>query len=91
MGSLAVGLTSPKKMLATASAPLLPAYQASSTAHTLSSQGMVTAVPVSSTTIVCGLAAATWRDQRILIIGQRQVWQIHAFADPLMGEDDGDI
>ena len=59
MGSLALGLTSPKRMLATASAPLLPAYQASRMAETLSTQGMVTAVPVSSTTMVWGLAAAT--------------------------------
>src|SRR5664279_1311133 len=59
MGSLALGFTSPNKMLATASAPLLPAYQTSSTPLTLSIQGMVTAVPVSSTTMVRGLAAAT--------------------------------
>src|SRR5271165_5805574 len=59
MGSLALGFTSPNKMFATASAPLLPAYQTSRTALTLSIHGMVTAVPVSNTTIVLGLAAAT--------------------------------
>src|ERR1700692_2661390 len=60
MGNLALGFTSPKRMLATASAPLLPAYHASSTPLTLSIQGMVTAVPDSITTIVCGFAEATW-------------------------------
>ena len=64
MGSLALGFTSPKKTLATASAPLLPAYQASTTPLTWSSQGIVTAVPVSSTTMVCGFAAATARSAR---------------------------
>ena len=59
MGSLALGFTSPNRILATASAPLLPPYQASSTALTWSIHGMVTAVPVSSTTMVRGFAAAT--------------------------------
>ena len=59
MGSFALGFTLPKRTLATASAPLLPAYQASSTPPTLSIHGISTAVPVSSTTIVRGLAAAT--------------------------------
>ena len=36
-----------------------PGYQASSTPATEDSHGMVTAEPVFSTTIVCGLAAAT--------------------------------
>src|SRR5437016_1689928 len=39
-------------------APLLPAYQASMTAGTRSSHGITTGPPVSSTTMVCGLAAA---------------------------------
>src|ERR1700716_3782951 len=60
MGNLAPGFTSPKRMLATASAPLLPAYHASSTPLTLSIHGMVTAVPDSITTIVRGFAEATW-------------------------------
>src|SRR5580700_1601425 len=59
IGSFALGFTSPLKMFTTASAPLLPPYHASKTAPTLSSHGMVTAVPVSSTTIVFGFAAAT--------------------------------
>src|SRR5208337_871281 len=46
-------------MLAMASAPRIPGYQASSTALTLSIQGMVTGPPVSKTTMVCGFAAAT--------------------------------
>ena len=33
---------------------------------------MVTGPPVSSTTIVCGLAAATWLDQLVLLLGQGQ-------------------
>src|ERR1700730_12994370 len=60
MGNLALGFTSPKRMLATASAPLLPAYHASTTPLTLSIHGMVTAVPDSSTTMVRGFAEATW-------------------------------
>src|ERR1035438_6686486 len=58
-GSLAVGFTSPKRMLAMASAPRMPGYQASIAALTWPIQGMVTAPPVSSTTMVCGVAAAT--------------------------------
>src|SRR6185503_14991268 len=46
-------------MLAMASPPLVPGYQAASTALTLPIQGMSTAPPVSSTTTVLGLAAAT--------------------------------
>ncbi len=42
-----------------ASPPSAPGYQASSTPCTLSSQGISTGLPVSSTTMVCGLAAAT--------------------------------
>ena len=91
MGSLALGLTSPKRMLATASAPLLPAYQASSTPLTLSIQGMVTAVPVSSTTMVLRICRRHLRDQRILVVGQRQVGQIHALAGPLVRKHDGDV
>src|SRR5438067_1607872 len=58
-GSLALGLTSPKRMLATASEPALPANQASRIALTWPTQGMVTGPPDSTTTTVCGLAAAT--------------------------------
>src|SRR6202166_5272283 len=60
IGNLPLGFTSPNRMLATASAPLLPAYHASSTPLTLSIHGMVTAVPDSITTIVRGFAEATW-------------------------------
>src|ERR1700688_922324 len=60
IGNLALGFSSPNRMLATASAPLLPAYHASSTPLTLSIHGMVTAVPDSRTTIVRGFAEATW-------------------------------
>src|SRR3546814_10076975 len=42
-----------------AAAPSCPGYQAATTAFTLSSQGMATGLPVSSTTMVLGLAAAT--------------------------------
>src|ERR1700730_389924 len=60
MGNLAPGFTSPKRTLATASAPLLPAYHASSTPLTLSIHGIFTAVPDSITTMVRGFAEATW-------------------------------
>ncbi len=42
-----------------ASPPSAPGYQASTTPETLSIQGISTGLPVSSTTMVCGLAAAT--------------------------------
>jgi len=53
------GLTSPNSTAAIASPSSWPGYHASSTAATESSQGIVTADPVFSTTIVLGLAAAT--------------------------------
>ncbi len=53
------GSTSPNSTLAIASPPLAPGYQASSSAPTLPAQGMSTGLPVSNTTMVCGLAAAT--------------------------------
>src|ERR1700676_3936997 len=60
MGNFPLGFTSPKRIFATASAPLLPAYHASTTPLTLSIHGMVTAVPDSITTMVRGFAEATW-------------------------------
>src|SRR5512137_1421155 len=58
-GSLADGLTSPNRMFASASAPLMPGYQISMAAPTLSIHGIAAGPPVSSTTIVRGFAAAT--------------------------------
>src|ERR1022692_3744781 len=58
-GSLPHGFTSPNRTSASASAPRMPGYQISIAALTLSIQGMAAGPPVSSTTIVCGLAAAT--------------------------------
>ena len=46
-------------MFASASAPRMPGYQISIAALTLSIHGIATGPPVSSTTMVCGLAAAT--------------------------------
>src|SRR5215469_10576769 len=46
-------------IFAIALAPAIPGYQLSKIASTLSAQGMVTAPPVSNTTIVFGLALAT--------------------------------
>src|SRR5437588_5717707 len=63
MGSLPVGLTFPTRTLANALCPALTAYHASTTAATLSSHGMVTAVPVSSTTIVRGFARQSARSK----------------------------
>src|SRR5580704_6125873 len=57
--SLPVGFTDPVKMFASASAPRIPGYQASTTPATLSIQGIVAGLLVSSTTMVFGLAAAT--------------------------------
>ena len=53
------GFTSPNSTRAIACPPRWPGYQASSTAPTLSSHGIVTAPPVSSTTTVFGFAAAS--------------------------------
>ena len=63
-GSLPEGSTLPKMMLAMASPPRIPGNQASRAALTLPNQGMVTGPPVSSTTMQCGLAAATWLTSR---------------------------
>src|ERR1019366_1347760 len=59
IGSFALGFTSPKRTLATASAPRLPGYHASRMPATWPAHGIVTGLPVSSTTIVYGFAAAT--------------------------------
>jgi hypothetical protein len=56
-----------------------------------STQGMVTGLPVSSTTMVCGLAAATCGDEIVLVVRERKAGQVHAFALPLIGEDDGHV
>ena len=54
-----VGLTDPVRIFAKASAPRIPGYHASTTPATLASQGIVAGLPVSSTTMVLGFAAAT--------------------------------
>ena len=59
IGSLPEGFTLPNRILAIACPPLMPGNQASSTALTLPSQGMICAPPFSITTMVCGLATAT--------------------------------
>ena len=59
LGSLPLGFTEPKRILPTASAPALPPNQASRIAAGASTQGIVTGLPVSSTTMVWGLAFAT--------------------------------
>ena len=53
------GITDPNNTLPTAFAPSLPANHASRIAAGALTQGMVIGFAVSSTTIVCGLAAAT--------------------------------
>ena len=58
-GSLPDGLTSPNKIRASARPPSWPGYHAWSMARTFSRHGMATGLPVSSTTIVLGLADAT--------------------------------
>ena len=58
-GSLPDGFTSPNSTAAISSPSSCPGYHASITPLTWSSQGMVTAEPVFSTTTVSGLAAAT--------------------------------
>ena len=53
------GSTAPKRFAASAVPLLSPGYQASTTEATWLSQGMATGAPASTTTTVCGLAAAT--------------------------------
>src|SRR6201999_928925 len=88
MGSLALGFTLPKRTLATASSPLLQAYQASRTQPTLSIHGMRTAVPVSSTTTVRGLAAATCSINASWFSGRERLGRsvpslIHSYANTI--------
>src|SRR5580692_7675558 len=59
LGSLPEGLTEPNRTLPSALAPSEPAYHASTMAAGASTQGMVTGEPLSITTMVWGLAAAT--------------------------------
>src|ERR1700747_92501 len=54
-----LGLVWPNSTEASAVPLLSPGYQASSTEATWLSQGMATGSPASTTTTVCGLAAAT--------------------------------
>src|SRR5882757_8363971 len=58
-GRWPLGLVWPNSTEASAVPLLSPGYQASSTEETWLSQGMVTGAPASTTTTVCGLAAAT--------------------------------
>ncbi len=53
------GSALPNSTAASAVPLLSPGYQASSTEETWPSQGMATGAPASTTTTVCGLAAAT--------------------------------
>ena len=71
--------------------PREPAYQASTTAATLGSQGMVTAVAGLEDDDGVGVGGGYSGDEGVLIVGQREVLGIHAFAVPLVGEDDGDV
>src|SRR6201986_3928340 len=52
-------MTCPNRPAASAVPLLSPGYQASTTEATWFSQGMATGAPASTTTTVCGLAAAT--------------------------------
>src|ERR1700719_1749225 len=54
-----LGSTLPNRTAASAVPLLSPGYQASTTEATWFSQGMATGAPASTTTTVCGLAAAT--------------------------------
>ena len=58
-GSRPDGLTAPVRTSAIAWPPAWPGYQAWTIARTLSRHGIATGLPVSSTTIVFGLADAT--------------------------------
>ncbi|CFE48793.1 Uncharacterised protein [Mycobacterium tuberculosis] len=59
IGSRPEGFTCPVTISATAWPPAWPGYQACMMAFTESRQGMVTGLPVSSTTTVFALADAT--------------------------------
>src|SRR6202167_3538774 len=58
-GRWPLGSTWPNSTAASAVPLLSPGYQASTTEATWLSQGMTTGAPASTTTTVCGLAAAT--------------------------------
>jgi hypothetical protein len=58
-GSRPDGFTAPVRISAMAWPPAWPGYHASTIARTRSRQGIITGLPVSSTTIVLGFAAAT--------------------------------
>jgi len=85
---LADGFTSPNRMLATASAPRMPGTGFQHGAG-LVNHGMDTGPPVSSTTMVCELAAATAATsasgcpQREAGTSRPSLW--------LIAEDDGDV
>src|SRR5487761_1729996 len=70
-GRWPLGLVWPNSTEASAVPLLSPGYQASTTEQTWLIQGMVTGAPASTTTTVCGLAAATaeissfWADGRL--------------------------
>jgi hypothetical protein len=77
-------------MLATASAPLLPANQASRTAETLSSQGSDGGARFQHHD-GARVGGGDLGDECVLIVGERKVRQIPSFGGPLRREDDGDI
>ncbi len=84
------GSTSPKSSAAMAAPSCSPGYQFSSTAATLSSHGMSTGPPVSSTTTVRGLAAATAVDEGVLVAGQLQCGLVERLGGVVPDEDHGD-
>ena len=91
MGSFAVGFTSPKRMLGDGVGPLAAGVPGFEDAADAVDPGMVTAVPVSRTTMVFGLAAATAAMSLSWLSSRGEGGKVHAFARPLVGEDDGDV
>ncbi len=90
LGSLPLGLTEPKRTLPRALAPSragVPGFEdGGGGVDPGHGDGRCRS---RSTTMVCGIGRGDRCDERVLIVRQREGGQVHAFALPLVGEDDG--
>ena len=89
MGSLPLGLTSPNRTFATAGAPSLPAYQASTTAADFFNPRHQDGGAGFKHDDGARIRGCDLVDQRILIVGEGKIRQVHAFTRPLIDKYDG--
>ena len=87
-GRWPLGLVWPNSTEASAVPLLSPGYQASSTADTWLSQGMATGAPASTTTTVCGLAAATAEISSFCADGRVRLEPVRRLGLGVVGDDD---